>query len=97
MTPRARNRPRIGLLNVDDPRVQQAALRNDLQVIDVSALEPTDPARHDGFVQFASLYGRLSEKGPASGLRQAGAFVASSVSAGLSAPFDLVGSALANQ
>jgi esterase/lipase superfamily enzyme len=93
----AGNRPRIGLLNVDDPRVQEAALRNDLQVIDVSALEPSDPARHDGFVQFASLYGRLSEKGPASGLRQAGAFVASSVSAGLSAPFDLVGSALANQ
>jgi esterase/lipase superfamily enzyme len=93
----AGNRPRIGLLNVDDPRVQEAARRSDLQIIDVSALEPTDTARHDGFVQFASLYGRLSEKGPASGLRQAGAFVASSVGAGLSAPFDLVGSALANQ
>jgi esterase/lipase superfamily enzyme len=93
----AGNRPRIGMLNVDDPRVQEAALRSDLQIIDVSALEPTDPARHDGFVQFASLYGRLSEQGPASGLRQAGAFVASSVGAGLSAPFELVGSALANQ
>ena len=93
----ANNRPRIGMLNVDDPRVREAALRNDLQIIDVSALEPTDPARHDGFVQFAALYGRLSEKGPASGLRQAGAFVASTVGAGLSAPFNLVGNALANE
>jgi esterase/lipase superfamily enzyme len=93
----AGNRPRVGMLNVDDPRVQQAALRNDVQVIDVSALEPTDAARHDGFVQFASLYGRLSEKGPGTGLRQAGAFVANTVGAGLSAPFDLVGSALANE
>lgn len=93
----ANNRPRIGMLNVDDPRVQQAALKNDLQIIDVSGLEPTDPARHDGFVQFAALYGRLSEQGPASGLRQAGAFVANTVGAGLSAPFDLMGSALANE
>jgi esterase/lipase superfamily enzyme len=93
----ASNRPRIGMLNVDDPRVQEAALRSDLQIIDVSALEPTDPARHDGFVQFASLYGRLSEKGAEGGLRQAGAFVANTVGAGLSAPFDLMGSALANE
>ncbi|HVX78744.1 MAG TPA: alpha/beta fold hydrolase [Bradyrhizobium sp.] len=93
----ANNRPRIGMLNVDDPRVQEAALRNHLQIIDVAALGPTDPAGHDGFVQFASLYGRLSEKGPANGLRQAGAFVAGTVGAGLSAPFDLVGSALANE
>lgn len=93
----ADNRPRIGMLNVDDPRVQQAALKDDLQIIDVSGLGPTDPARHDGFVQFAALYGRLSEKGPASGLRQAGAFVANTVGAGLSAPFELVGSALANE
>ncbi len=93
----ANSRPRIGMLNVDDPRVQEAALKNDLQIIDVSALEPTDTARHDGFVQFASLYGRLSEKGAAGGLRQAGAFVAGTVGAGLSAPFDLMGSALANE
>jgi esterase/lipase superfamily enzyme len=93
----ASNRPRIGMLNVDDPRVQEAALRNGLQIIDVSALEPTDPARHDGFVQFASLYGRLSEKGAEGGLRQAGAFVANTVGAGLSAPFDLMGNALANE
>ena len=93
----ASNRPRIGMLDVDDPRVQEVALKNDLQIIDVSALKPTDSARHNGFVQFASLYGRLSEKGPASGLRQAGAFVANTVGAGLSAPFDIVGSALANE
>jgi esterase/lipase superfamily enzyme len=93
----ANNRPRIGMLNVDDPRVQEAALKNDLQIIDVSALEPSDPALHDGFVQFASLYGRLSEQAAGGGLRQAGAFVANSVGAGLSAPFDLMGSALANQ
>jgi esterase/lipase superfamily enzyme len=93
----ANSRPRIGMLNVDDPRVQEAALKNDLQIIDVSALEPTDTARHDGFVQFASLYGRLSEKGAAGGLRQAGAFVAGTVGAGLSAPFDLMGSALASE
>ena len=38
------------MLNADAPRVQEAILRNDLQIIGVSALGPADPARHDGFV-----------------------------------------------
>lgn len=36
----ANNRPRIGMLNADAPRVQEAILRNDLQIIGASALGP---------------------------------------------------------
>ena len=93
----AGNRPRVGRLDVDDPRVQEAALRGDLQIVDVSSSGPDDPVGHSGYIQLASLYGRLNEQGPAGGLRQAGAFVVNTVGAGLSAPFTFVGSALADE
>ena len=94
----AGNRPRLGALNVDDPRVQRAALRAKLQIIDISNLKSTDSFNHDRFVTLAAFYPRLAAaeaNGTAPDLRQAGAFVFNTVGATLSSPFDMAGRALA--
>jgi esterase/lipase superfamily enzyme len=92
-------RPRVGALDVDDPRVQEGARAANVRVIDISALKASDEFNHDRFVSLASLYSRLNgmERSSAGGAGRAGAFVFNSVGTVLSAPFTLVGSALAGQ
>jgi esterase/lipase superfamily enzyme len=93
-------RTRLGALDVDDPRVQEGARAANVRVIDISTVQASDNFNHDRFVTFASLYSRLSgmERSSAGGgAGQAGAFVFNSVGTVLSAPFTLVGSALAGQ
>lgn len=69
-------RPRIGTLDVGDPRVQEAALKANVQIVDISTLPASDPFRHDRYVNLATLYPRLRDSG-AAGLepRRAGAFI----------------------
>lgn len=93
-------RTRLGALNVDDPRVQEGARLAKVRVIDISDLKASDGFNHDRFVSMASLYSSLNgmeRNGGLGGAGQAGAFVFNSVGSVLSAPFTLVGSALAGQ
>lgn len=96
----AGNRQRLGALNVDDPRIEEAALRAKLQIVDISNLKATDSFNHDRFVTLAAFYPRLAAAeadGTNPDLRQAGAFVFNTVGATLSSPFNLAGSALAGE
>jgi esterase/lipase superfamily enzyme len=90
-------RTRLGALNIDDPRVQEGARAANVRVIDISTVQAPDSFNHDRFVAFASLYSRLGGMGHSNARGQAGAFVFNSVGTILSAPFTLVGSALAGQ
>lgn len=93
-------RMRLGALDVDDPRVQEGARAANVRVIDISTVQASDSFNHDRFVTFASLYSRLNgmeRSNAGGGPGQAGAFVFNSVGTLLSAPFTLVGSALAGQ
>jgi esterase/lipase superfamily enzyme len=96
----AGGRERLGTLDVDDPRVQEAARRANVQIVDISSLKAPDGLNHDRFVNLAALYGRLAASGanrPDKNLRQAGAFVFNTVGTTLSSPFSLVGSAIAGE
>ena len=50
---------RAGALDVDNPIIQEAALRAGVQVVDISRLASHDDLRHDQFVSVAVLYSRL--------------------------------------
>lgn len=94
----ARERPRLGMINVDDPRVQEAAVRAKLEIIDVSSLKAPDRLHHDRFASLAALYPRLAAaEADGAGLRRVGAFVFNAVGATISSPFTLAGSAVAGE
>jgi esterase/lipase superfamily enzyme len=93
-------RQRVGTLNVDDPRVQEAALKAKLRIIDVSNLKASDAFNHDRYASLAALYRRLAvadASGAGQDLRRAGAFIFNAVGTTLSSPFGLAGSALAGE
>ena len=94
----AGQRPRLGAIDVSDPRVQDGARRANAKIVDVSNLPSTDSFGHDRFVTFATLYGRLDRgQRQVNAPAQAGAFVLNSVGRVLAAPFSLAGGALAGQ
>ncbi|SEO44493.1 Esterase/lipase superfamily enzyme [Salinihabitans flavidus] len=69
-------RPRLGALAVDDPRVVAAAKRSNVQVIDISQIETDDLTGHGRYIRLAALYPRLvATETQGRGVRTAGAFI----------------------
>ncbi|WP_414474049.1 alpha/beta hydrolase [Microvirga sp. M2] len=89
-------RERVGTLDVADARVQAIARQEGLRVVDISTLSSPDSLNHDRFISFAAVYSSVAPRGGADPLRQAGAFVFNTAGTVLSAPFTLVGQALAS-
>jgi esterase/lipase superfamily enzyme len=89
-------RQRLGIVDVSDPRVQAAALKANLQIVDITQLKASDEFNHDRFVSLAADYHRITATANAGGsdLRHAGAYVFDSVGATLASPFNLAGTAL---
>lgn len=56
--------PRTGALDVNDPIVQEGALKAKVQVVDISQLESRDGMKHDQFVSVAVLYSRMQQTMP---------------------------------
>jgi len=93
-------RQRVGALDITDPRVQEAAQKANVALIDISSLKASDGFNHDRFVNLAALYPQASgedKKTPGLGIRKAGAFVFNAVGATISSPFTIVGGALAGE
>jgi esterase/lipase superfamily enzyme len=91
---------RVGAIDVRDPRVVEAARKYEVQVVDISSLDATDPLGHDRFIALAALYPKLAaeaQSGDGGGLRQAGAYVFDTVGTTLASPFAMAGSAVAGQ
>jgi esterase/lipase superfamily enzyme len=94
----AHERPRLGMVDVDDPRVQEAAVMARLEIVDVSSVKSVDRLHHDRFASLAALYPRLAAADAnGAGLRRAGAFVFDAVGATISSPFTLAGRAISGQ
>jgi esterase/lipase superfamily enzyme len=91
----ADKRPRLGMIDVDDPRVQEAAVKAKLEIVDVSSVKAPDGMKHERFASLAALYQRLAaaDAGGAD-LRRVGAFVFNAMGATVSSPFTLAGSAI---
>lgn len=85
-----------GALDVSDPKVQELAKSDNLQIIDISSLKSITGTNHDRFVSFAAAYPQLqkansSQSGPLAG---AGALVVSGVGDVISAPFRITSAVL---
>lgn len=87
----AGERPRLGALDVDDPRVQDAALRAKVQIVDISSLKASDRFNHDRYANLAALYPRLATNPE---LHRSGVFVLDAVGATITSPLQVIGNAL---
>jgi esterase/lipase superfamily enzyme len=91
----AGERPRLGMIDVDDPRIQEAAVKAKLEIVDVSSVKAPDRMNHERYASLAALYPRLAAgDADGAGIRRAGAFVFDAVGTTISSPFTLAGSAI---
>jgi esterase/lipase superfamily enzyme len=89
----AGKRPRLGMIDVDDPRIQEAVIKAKLEVVDVSSVKAPDRLNHERYASLAALYLRLAAAdADGTGIRHAGAFILNAVGATISSPFTLAGS-----
>jgi esterase/lipase superfamily enzyme len=94
----AGERPRLGMIDVDDPRVQEAAVEAKLEIVDVSSVKAPDGMKHERFASLAALYPRLAAvDADGADLRRAGAFVFDAVGTPISSPFALAGSTISGR
>lgn len=87
----AGQRPRIGALDVSDPRVEAAAKWGKLQVIDISGLSSGDSFNHNRFAQVSALAPILAPlEGDPSVIAHSGTFVLDTLGAVLTSPVALL-------
>ncbi|MBI1219957.1 MAG: hypothetical protein GC186_15555 [Rhodobacteraceae bacterium] len=84
-------------MNVDDPRVIDAARKANVQIVDISEVNARGATGHGRYAELAALYPKLTADAvrPESNLRDSGAFVFDTVSDTLTSPFDLAGKVFA--
>ncbi|MDB5552180.1 MAG: hypothetical protein JWL86_2164 [Rhizobium sp.] len=86
---------RVGRLDVDDPKVQEAAVEAGIVLIDITQIQSMDSANHSRFADVAALYPALTaESAKKKDLGNAGAFVFDAAAATISSPFRIVSGAL---
>ncbi|CAN7463112.1 alpha/beta hydrolase [Rhizobium sp. LjRoot254] len=86
---------RVGRLDVDDPKVQAAAVEAGIVLIDITQIQSMDSANHSRFADVAALYPALTaESARKQNLGNAGAFVFDAAAATISSPFRIVSGAL---
>lgn len=86
-------RPRVGLLDIDDPVVRKAAEAEHVRIIDISSVESSDGLGHDRFAALARFEKQLTlaESRTENGTNSIGAFVFDTAGAVVASPFLLVG------
>ena len=78
---------RVGALDVRDPKVRDAAEKEGVQIVDISAIDATDGLKHDRYVGLAHLLPKLSTQRETLG--RTGSFVLDAVGQTISSPFRL--------
>lgn len=82
-----------GSLDIDDPRTRELALKENLEVIDISTLPSLNGTNHDRFASLAAAYPQLRQ-GYSNPVAGTGALVLNGVGGAVSAPFRLGSSLL---
>ncbi|EPR11547.1 hypothetical protein L905_19685 [Agrobacterium sp. TS43] len=80
---------RIGALDVTDRQVQEAALKEGVQFVDISNLKASDPLNHDRYAALASMVPQLEASRRGGDINSAGAFVFDAIGATVASPFRL--------
>ncbi|AYD01916.1 alpha/beta fold hydrolase [Neorhizobium sp. NCHU2750] len=82
-----------GSLDIDDPRTRELAVKENLDIVDISKLPSMNGTNHDRFAALAAVYPRLKE-GFSNPVAGTGAVVLNGVGSAVSAPFKLGGALL---
>ena len=85
---------RVGALDVNDPKVQEAAVRRGVLIVDISELPASDGLNHDKFFGLAALYRSVAARSRTPTLGQVGAVILDSAGATVSSPFKIVSGVL---
>lgn len=88
---------RVGRLDINDPKIREAAIKGGVQVVDITALKTNDTFRHDRYASLAKLAPELASLGkPDAGnpVGRVGAFVLDTASNTITTPFRLVRSVI---
>jgi len=89
----AGERPRVGRLDIDDPVIEEAALKERLRVIDITSIQASDGLGHDRYASLAKFGAQLAsfESGRRSTAGDVGAYVFDAAGAAVASPFRLAG------
>ncbi|ANL56963.1 alpha/beta hydrolase [Rhizobium phaseoli] len=89
----AGERPRVGRLDINDPVIEEAAMKERLRVIDITSIEATDGLGHDRYASLAKFGAQLAsfESRGRTSAGDVGAFVFDAASAAVASPFRLAG------
>ncbi|OWV72557.1 hypothetical protein ATY76_06970 [Rhizobium sp. R339] len=95
----AGERPRVGRLDIDDPVIEEAALKARLRVIDITSIKTSDGLGHDRYASLAKFGAQLAsfESGRRSSAGDVGAFVFDAAGAAVASPFRLAGRVVRSQ
>ena len=85
---------RVGAVDVNDPKVADAAKTAGVNVIDISSLESLDATNHNRYVEAVALAKTLSKPTANAGLGDAGAFIFDAAAQTISSPFSLAATVL---
>lgn len=85
---------RVGAIDVNDPRVREAAVKYGVAVVDISELPATDALNHDKFTSLAALYHSVTARARQQPLGRAGAFILDTAGATVASPFRIVSGVL---
>lgn len=90
----AGERPRVGRVDIDDPIIQEAALKGGLRVIDITSVPGSDGLGHDRYASLAKFGAQLAnfETGRRSSAADVGAFVFGAAGTVVASPFRVAGS-----
>ncbi|EJZ18870.1 alpha/beta fold hydrolase, partial [Rhizobium sp. Pop5] len=95
----AGERARVGRLDIDDPVIREAALKERLRVIDITSIQTSDGLGHDRYASLAKFSAQFAsfENGKRSSAGDVGAFVFDAAGAAIASPFRLAGRVVAGQ
>ncbi|WP_082928862.1 alpha/beta hydrolase [Rhizobium bangladeshense] len=95
----ARERPRVGRLDIDNPVIEEAALKARIRVIDITSIKTSDGLGHDRYASLAKFGAQLAsfESGKRSSAGDVGAFVFDAAGAAVASPFRLAGRVVRSQ
>ncbi len=95
----AEERARVGRLDVDDPVIREAALKERVRVIDITSIQASDGLGHDRYASLVKFGAQIAsfENGKRSSPGDVGAFVFDAAGAAISSPFRLAGRVVGSQ
>ncbi len=85
---------RVGALDVNDPRVREAAVKHGVLIVDISELPASDTLNHDKFFGLAALYRSVAARSRIPTLGQVGAVILDTAGATVSSPFKIMSGVL---